>query len=159
EDKITVIIGGNSILFGSNQWPANVWSRHLQETLGKRFQVLNLAVPAAYTNEFGAWGAEIIARDHPKLIFITDLCASPLPASLDGFRYRYFFWAAYYKHLLSHEPARQQALDALIAQRAKPDYTPPEQEKGTENTPDGSAELLRRSWLESYLRFQDLWTS
>jgi hypothetical protein len=159
KDKITVIVGGNSILFGSNQWPANVWSRHLQDALGKRFQVLNLAIPGAYTNEFGAWGAEIIARDYPKLIFITDLGSSTLPSTLDGSRYRYFFWDAYYKGLLPPDPARREAIEALIGQRARSDYRAPEQEKGTDNTPDGFAELLRRSWLESYLRFQDFWTS
>jgi hypothetical protein len=159
KDKITVIVGGNSILFGSNQWPANVWSRHLQENLGKRFQVLNLAVPAAYTNEFGAWGAEIIARDYPRLIFITDFGGSTLPSSLDGCRYRYFFWDAYYKGLLSHDTVRRQALEGLIAQRSRNDYQPPEVEKAPENTPDGFAELLRRSWLDNYLRFQDFWTA
>jgi hypothetical protein len=159
KDKITVIVGGNSILFGSNQWAANVWSRHLQDTLGKRFQVLNLAVPAAYTNEFGAWGAEIISRDYPKLIFITDFGSSTLPSTLDGARYRYFFWDAYYKGLLPHDPARQQAVESLIAQRGRKDYVPAEQENEHDNTADGFAELLRRSWLESCLRFQDFWTS
>jgi hypothetical protein len=158
KDKITVIVGGNSILFGTNQWPANVWSRHLQDKLGKRFQVLNLAMPGAYTNEFGAWGAELISRDYPKLIFITDFGSSSLPSSLDGQRYRYFFWDAYYKGLLPRDPVRQQVLESLMAERAS-DQKRDAEPKVKEDTADGFAELLRRSRLESYLRFQDFWTS
>jgi hypothetical protein len=158
QDKITVIVGGNSILFGSGQWAADVWSRHLQDILGRRhFQVINLAIPGAYTNEFGAWGAEIISRDYPKLIFITDFGLSTLPATLDGERYRYLFWDAYFKGLLPPDPARQKALEALMADRAKGDWK--DAPSGPDNTADAFAELLRRSRLDCYLHFEDFWTT
>ena len=70
-DKVVVVLGGNSILQGFGQGAAGNWTRHLQELLGDRFQVLNLALPNAAPFEFGAVAAEVLARDHPRLLLLS----------------------------------------------------------------------------------------
>ena len=64
-DKVVVVLGGNSILQGFGQGAAGNWTRHLQELLGERFQVLNLALPNTIPFEFGAVAAEVLAPRSP----------------------------------------------------------------------------------------------
>jgi hypothetical protein len=128
-NHIAVVVGGSSVLRGAGQRPEALWTRRLQEKLGDRYRVLNLAMDCAFPGEFGGTAAEILARDFPRLIFISDVAlgyagprqpsASARAAIPFGCRYPDFFWEAYYKGLLSLEPAREAAVrSCLDAKRA-----------------------------------------
>ena len=142
-DKVSVIIGGNSILFGHN--PSELWTKHLQAILGDRFEVINFAIPAALPAEFGEVAAEMLERDHPKLLFVTIAGSSTCPTIPDGGFYRYFYWDAYYKGLIPHDARRAARLDREVKEREKEGQA--------------FAELQRGMRLDASLRFQDCWTT
>src|SRR5438270_788218 len=43
-DKVAVVIGGNSILYGTGQRAEHVWTKELQALLGDPYQVINFAM-------------------------------------------------------------------------------------------------------------------
>src|SRR5262249_46059267 len=84
-DQVLVVLGGNSILYGTGQRIEEVWSRRLQEELGERFSVLNLAQPGASFSEFACVAAEAIARYHDRVIFVAPFGISAgAPDQVDG---------------------------------------------------------------------------
>ena len=144
-DKVAVVLGGNSILQGGGQGSVNLWSKHLQRLLGDDFRVLNLAQPGAGTFEFGSLAAEMLLRDHPRLIFVTDTW--PVPWSPVGgpdgrAPWRYFYWQARARGLLTDQPERDAALRRLESERGE-DFR----------------ELRRRCELDARLSFHDLWNA
>ena len=129
-DRVAVIVGGNSVLRGCGQVPEQLWTRQLQEELGDGYRVLNLALNGAFPAEFGGTAAEILARDFPKLIFISYLSmnlivpTAPLAADVreaaipNETFYGYFFWEAHTKGLLPEDARRHAAIAARAASRA-----------------------------------------
>ena len=109
-EKIAVVVGGNSILYGTGQREEALWTKRLQELLGERYQVINLASPAALPGEFGGLAAEILARDYPRLILLADQQPSASAGDPDGRLYRYLFWDAHYKGLLQPDSLREERL-------------------------------------------------
>ena len=144
-DRVAVVVGGNSILQGVGQRATHLWTKELQKLLGDDYRVLNLAVVGARPSEFGGVAAEILAADYKKLIYVTDLGSSTSSGHPDGHTYRYLFWDAYFKGMLLPDPARQQRLAELEAERRK---------EGNEFT-----EELAGRRLDARLFFQDLWTT
>jgi hypothetical protein len=141
-EKIAVVVGGNSILYGTGQLADELWTKELQALLGDRYQVINLATPSAEPQEFGAVVAEMLAAEYPKLILIADVGSSTGPGTPDGTKYRYFFWDAYTKGLIPADEARDQLLAELAGQRAGDEVF---------------AELQRRVALDRFAYAQDLW--
>jgi hypothetical protein len=105
--------------------------------------VLNLAVHGAGSYEFGGVGAEMLLADHPKLIFVSNLGPGYMPEEPDGGIYRYLFWDAYAKGLLTSDAERREALAWV---------------KGKRSRDEAFHELRRRSRLDACLHVQDLWT-
>ena len=140
--QIAVIIGGNSILHGVGQRPEAVWTRRLQGLLGDQYRVLNLAMDGAAANEFGEWAAEIIARDHPRYVFVTDFGSAGAWADVDGEAYRFFFWDAHDKGLLPTSPEREQCVREKLAKR---------------RNDEAFAELRRGLELDGYVGARDMW--
>src|SRR5262249_22566775 len=140
KDKVSVIIGGTSVMHGTGQRSGQVWTERLQRLLGDRYQVLNLALRSGASVEFGALAAEVIASDHRRLLYVTDYRA---PVEPDGFRYRYLFWDAYWQGLLRENLAREDWVREVARRRA-----------------DDEAfwELQRAMWLDHWLRARDLWS-
>jgi hypothetical protein len=145
EGKILVIIGGNSVLYGWGQAPPDLWSSNLQALLGDRYQVINLGLGGMRPGEFGATAAEMLFREHPKLIFITNNSPGNFITDPDGAEFKYFFWDAYYKGLLLPNLTRAEQLREL------------EKQAGT--AADRRRELQREMALDSLLYFNDLWTT
>ena len=144
-DKIAVVLGGNSILLGAGQGSVNLWSKHLQRLLGDDFRVLNLAQPGAGPFEFGPAAAEVLLRDHPRLIFVTDAWTVPrLPEELPDGRppWRYLYWQARARGLLADHPERDAALRRLERWRGEDFH-----------------ELRRQCELDARLSFHDLWNA
>ena len=144
-DKVVVVLGGNSILLGYGQGAEGNWTRHLQALLGNRFQVLNLALPGTPPFEFGATAAEVLLRDHPRLLFVTNTWSGPLspPGDPDGQPLlRYFFWQARVRGLLAENAEREKRLRELEGKRD-----------------ESFRELKRQSELDADLGFNDLWNA
>jgi hypothetical protein len=144
--KVAVIVGGNSILQGHGQRAQHVWTRELQSLLGDQYCVLNLAVAGARPYDFGGVIAEALSGEYPRLILVTALGTSVYHAVDDKHTYRYLYWDAYYKGMLSPAPDRAARLAEQDAQK--------EAEGDT-----GPAELKAGRRLDSLLFFQDLWTT
>jgi hypothetical protein len=113
--KILVVVGGNSILHGVGQRESQVWTRHLQEQLGDRFEVLNLALKGNDPFELGGLVAERLVSEGAPVIFVT----SALDGNIDtgaggeweGRLYQYFFWDAWGKGLVPSDERRDQWLN------------------------------------------------
>ena len=145
-DQVLVIVGGNSILHGSGQGAAQVWTKQLQALLGPRYRVLNFALHGSGPAEFGATAAEVLERDGRKVLFVTNqwMGTAGIAGEVDGFVQRYFFWDAYYKGLFAPGPEREARLAELDREKKDdPAY----------------AELKRRARLDGWLYYQDLWTT
>ena len=154
-DRIAVIVGGSSVLHGIGQRAEQAWTRHLQDELGDGYRVLNLAMPGARTTEFGATAAEMLTRDFPRLIFISDIYLNCAAAGTSSARartaaipyegiYRSLFWEAYFKDLLPVDAARDAAVRAWLAEEAED---------------PAHAELFRGVRLDSLVYSRDLWTT
>ena len=144
-NRIPVILAGNSIHFGYGQGAAGNWVRRLQELLGDDFQVLNLALPSEMAFEFGMTAAEVLLRDHPRVIFVTNTLPGPLAhlGEPDGHPvFRYFYWQAQARGLLADSPEREEALRRLEGERD-----------------ESFRELRRQCELDARLSFHDLWNA
>ena len=144
--KIVVVVGGNSILLGSGQRGKHLWTRHLQKLLGDDFQVLNLAIPGARTFEFGATAAEILSRDFPRLLLVTNASpgANQLVEDPDGTpNLRYFFWEARGRGLLTPSKRRDDRL----------------READQRGRDEAFRETQEQLHLDRCLHFRDLWNT
>jgi hypothetical protein len=138
-------VGGSSRLHGTGQRPAAVWTRRLQAALGPRFEVINFGFRGASPWEIGATAAEILSQEHRKLILVTDCGPGWMDPHPDGYSFKYFFWGAYYKGLLLHDPDR----DGLIHQN----------EDAAAVNVAGRNNIRLRAWLDSLFYFDDLWNT
>jgi hypothetical protein len=144
QDKIAVIVAGDSITYGVGQAPSEVWTRKLQAFLGDEYRVINLALWGSLPHEFGATAAEMLSADHPRLVCVTITHPVYYPAVLDGDHHRYFFWDAYCKGLLQPDANRDRAVANLVAERHnQPVFT----------------ELHTRARVNNWCRFDDLWSA
>jgi hypothetical protein len=159
-EKIAVIVGGTSVLHGACQTTSQVWTRKLQALLGGRYQVLNLALRGGRFAEFGATVAEMLARDHPRLLLLADLPPCSVSPDPDGWHFKYFFWDAYCRGwLLPHEERerrlREQAEDDTPAAPTLGPTGPAV--AGTLG--DQQAELRDQMRLNRALYFNDFWST
>jgi lysophospholipase L1-like esterase len=143
-DKIAVIVGGSSVMEGIGQPVEELWTRTLQARLGDEYRVLNLAARGGAPNEYGQLAAEMLCRDHPRVIYVCDCLLHTYANAPDGNRvvYRYFFQDARARDLLLPFPERDAALAALAAER---------------KAKDNFGELLLQSGANRWLSFNDLW--
>ncbi len=146
-EKTIVVVGGNSILHGSSVGSAESWTIRLQKLLGEDYQVINLGVCGMTAQEFGATAAEVLSRDFPKLIFVTNTWAgvtSPF-GEPDGQPFiRYFFWEARSRGWLLEDSDRETRLQQLASVRkADPSFR----------------ELQSQLRLDRRLFSRDLWTT
>jgi hypothetical protein len=141
-DKVAVIVGGNSILYGVGQRNGLLWSKALQAELGDDYRVLNLAMRGASASEFGGTVAEVLGREGRKVIFIT-IANYGAPGSPDGNLYQYFYWDACSRGLLPRWQPREALIERTDRQRDR----------------EKVAELRRRTQFNSYCGFCDLWNA
>ena len=146
-DRIAVVIGGNSVLQGVGQGAAGNWADRLQELLGEDFRVLNLALPNLLPFEFGSVAAEVLLRDHPRLIFLTNnlwpVTRFPLGEPDGRPLVRYFYWQAQARGLLADGGARDTEVRRLEYIREEESFR----------------ELQRQCVLDVRLGFHDLWNA
>jgi len=142
-EKIAVIVGGNSVLQQSGGPRTHPWIRHLERELGDDYRILNVAAPGAAANQFGELAAEMLYRDHPRLIHVCNCWCTGFSGAPDGAsQYRYSFLDAQARGLLLESAERDAALAALEpARRAR----------------ENGLELQLQAWANRLLSFNDLW--
>jgi hypothetical protein len=141
QNKIAVIVGGTSVMYGFGQSVDKLWTEELQRQLGKSYQVLNLALPGAITTEGGALITQsLVKRGYEKIIYVAD--AYPLVFfQPEGFSVnKYLFWDAYYKDLLLQSTTSKISNNLLAL-------------------PDSELDNRLLYKLDSLFYFNDFWTA
>lgn len=150
KNQILVVIGGSSVVFGSGMPIRYLWTKSLQNHLGSKFCVVNMASPAGPFVGYGSVAFEMSLGKFKDVLFISEASALPyFPA--DGFLwYKYFFWDAYYKNKLSNNYSTNYT-SSQINDVVRENYE-------TDPTNREKFEQMRLGmWLDSYLYFADLW--
>ena len=117
-DQILVIVGGNSILLGVGQPADRVWTKRLQEILGDRYAVVNLAFRGSSPTDGGAFVAESLRDEFPRQIYIANVATMQAADAIGIESYRFFLFDAYYKGLLLPWAPRDQQLKIYLADPA-----------------------------------------
>ncbi|MGA2940051.1 MAG: hypothetical protein ABSF52_23560 [Syntrophobacteraceae bacterium] len=118
-DKVNVIIGGSSVMYGNGQPAGATVADRLQEALGDGYVVLNLAMPGGRLTGQGLFVAERLMKEGYPIIFIADLwLANPdrdkVLFSMGWEVYHYFYWDARFNgFLLPWQPREAGALMLL----------------------------------------------
>jgi hypothetical protein len=141
-DQVLVIVGGNSILQGVWQPLPDLWSTHLQQLLGDRYCVINLAFRGGSPTDGGAVVAEVLRDEYPKQIYIADEAAFNGVESFAHEPYRYIFWQAYFRGWLLPSEARARHIG---------EYQSDRDQKRT------FREAAISVWLDRALNYRDLW--
>jgi lysophospholipase L1-like esterase len=117
-DQILVIIGGNSILLGVGQPADRVWTKRLQEILGDRYAVVNLAFRGSSPTDGGALVAESLRDEFPRQIYLANVAALQAADAIGIETYRFILFDAYYKNMLLPWAPRDQQFKAYLAEPA-----------------------------------------
>ncbi len=100
-DKHLVMVGGASYFRGAGQNPRELWTLELQRLLGGDYAVVNFAMDWAGVTSFSGVAFQILAREYPKITYVSNASPVVVDAIDGGEIYRYIFWDAYYKGMLS----------------------------------------------------------
>jgi len=141
-DQILVIVGGNSIFQGVGQPVEKLWTRRLQELLGDRYAVINLAFRGSSPTDGGALVAEALRREYPHQIYLANVPPFTAASPIGSTDYRFMLFDAHYKGLLLRHPERDAAIADFLAH---PDRYPEAREQN----------LAARA--DAWLRFRALW--
>lgn len=141
-DQILVIVGGNSIFQGVGQPVEKLWTRRLQELLGDRFAVVNLAFRGSSPTDGGALVAESLRDEFPRQIYLANVPPFAAASPAGNLDYRFMLLDAYYKGWLLDFPPRTAVLDDYLAH---PEVYP------------AARELNLGARLDAPLRFRDFW--
>lgn len=143
-----VLVGGSSILNGVGQSNEQLWTNRLQEDLGDKYVVVNLALRSCNSYEGAYFVAEAMSKQYDKLIFVTSAAPNADWHPMGQPPYAYLYWDAKYHNLLQNFPEREQA----IAEREK--KLPDEIWK-----PEALTELQLSQWMNSNFHFMELWNT
>jgi hypothetical protein len=142
-DQVLVIVGGNSIFFGVGQPAAEMWTGRLQELLGDRYCVVNLAFRGAWSTDGAALVAEALRDEFPRQIYVANVGYFQGVPPLGSDPYQFLFWDAYFKgRLLSYGPRTRFFWDNVRGGAALRASLP---------------DVAGRVWLDRLLHFHDFW--
>jgi hypothetical protein len=139
-EKIIAVVGGTSVFQGTGQSQQYVWTTYLQEILGSRYKVLNLARQAGRPNDFGNIAAEILLKRKSKIIYISDSMLTQFVISLQESFFKSAMFDAWRRGYLLDWPPRDKLMrNALWSSNAN------------------FKEAAWGSLLDLPLNFNDLW--
>lgn len=147
-EQTLVLVGGSSILNGVGQSNEDLWTKRLQQHLGPKYVVVNLALRSCNSYEGAYFVAEAMAKQHKKTIFVTSALPAGLWHPMGNAPYAYLYWDAQYHNLLSDFPDRENAI--LAREKELPDQ---------EWKPETLTELKLSQWLNSQFHFLELWNT
>lgn len=141
-DQILVVVGGNSIFQGVGQPVEKLWTRRLQELLGDRYALVNLAFRGSSPTDAGALAAESLRDEFPRQIYLANVPPFTTAAAAGSIDYSFMTLDALHKGwLLDHPERNSQVADRL----SRPDLYP------------NFRELDLGARLDAALRFRELW--
>lgn len=138
--QITVIVGGDSVLFGEGQKDPLIWTQLLQQRLGDDFRVVNLARRGGALNEFGNVAAEMLIKQGRPVIYLCNTFPISFGTPLEYGSYQRTVFDAWQRGYLLDWPARDKKLRAAY-------WSPLEK-------------FRESAWgtaLDRYLYFDELW--
>ncbi len=103
-NQTIVILGGSSFLLGNGQPVDLSTGVRLQEKLGPKFKVFNLAVQGGGAFGQGLYVASKLKSDGYKVIFISDINPGYAPPFENGSPYAYSYWQARFANFLGDPP-------------------------------------------------------
>lgn len=142
-DKHLVVVGGSSYFRGLGQNPSELWTQELQRLLGDDYAVVNFAMDYAGVTPFAGVAFQILAKDYPKIAYVSNASPVVVDAIDGGDTYRYLFWDAYYKGMLPlSAPWSDRVRDLARSERKDP----------------AGLELHLGKWIDQFSYACDLWT-
>jgi hypothetical protein len=149
-NQVLILVGGSSVFFGSGQPIRYLWTKGLQNHLGSKFCVINLAAPAGPLVGYGSIALEMSVGKFKDVLLITDASALPYHPA-DGFLwYKHIFWDAYYKKLISKSYSgnyTSKQIDQIEKENFQGDFSAREKFE----------QIRLGMWLDSLLFFNELW--
>lgn len=112
--SVYVVVGGSSVLHGVGQAASLVWTRRLQEELGPKFRVINLAQRAGAPLEFGNVGAELLIKQGRPVIFVADGRSDTFGGYLEHGKYVRVLFEGWLRNDLLPWPARDRFLSSAF---------------------------------------------
>lgn len=107
EGQIVIVFGGSSFLLGNGQPVEQSTAVKLQEKLGNKYRVLNLAVRGGGAFGQGLYVASKLKQDGYKVIFVSDINPGYAPPFENDGPYAYSYWQARYAGYLRQMPSDQ----------------------------------------------------
>jgi hypothetical protein len=138
---VTVIVGGTSVFQGTSQSEPRIWTERLQQDLGARFRVINLAQRAGRPNDFGNLAAEMLLKQHKPVIYLCDSMNSQFTIPIEASFYLKSVYDAWGRGYLLDWPARDRKMVSGLWSR--------------------SPEMRSHAWgarLDRWLNFDGLWS-
>lgn len=148
DDQVLVVVGGSSVMNGVGQSNEQLWTKKLQQSLGDKFAVVNLAMRSCSTYEVACFIAEAMLKQHRKVIFVTGTQAAYGWSVIGRPPYAHYYWDAKFHDLLLDFPERDQALKN--SEKDLPSFG---------WTPESLTELKLGEWLNSKLYQYELWNT
>jgi hypothetical protein len=142
-DKCLVLVGGASYFRGAGQNPKDLWTLELQRLLGDDYAVVNFAMDQAGITSFAGVAFQVLARDYPRIAYVTNASPVVVDAVDGGEIYRYVFWDAYYKGMLDLPTPWSDRVRELAK---------------TERKDRAGLELHLGKWTDHFTYACDLWT-
>jgi len=142
-DQVLVVIGGNSILLGVGQPADKMWTRQLQDNLGDRYAVVNLAFRGAAPNDAGAVVAEALRNEFPRQIYVANEIPFQSGSPIGIETYRFALLDAYFKGRLLPWKPRDRAISSYL--------------RATDYRDFGVMDLEVGAKLDSWLYFHNFW--
>lgn len=117
-EKITVVVGGNSV-FNCIALPVEkLWTDSLQKRLGDKFAVVNFSLDGALPFEVGYLAAESLFKQGRKVIYLTDSVPGECGASF-GYVYSSLFFDFKARGLLMEDEERSSWLQSNMREEAR----------------------------------------
>ena len=105
-DKTLVIVGGSSVFRGVGQSSAGVWTSALQQDLGDKFVVLNLAMNGGGATGLPSYMTEFLTKENKKVIYLCDMLPGTWAPQGPNPYYQYIYYDAASRGLLLVSEAR-----------------------------------------------------
>lgn len=148
QGQILVVVGGSSVMNGVGQSNEQIWTKKLQEKLGAKYAVVNLAMRSCSTFEAALFIAEAMSKHYEKVIFVSGTQPGFEWSLIGRPPYAHYYWDAKYHNMLYEFPERDQAMENC------------EQHLSDYNwTPETLRELKLGEWLNSHLYTYELWNT
>lgn len=136
-NKTLVLIGGSSVLRGTGQRESEVWTRALQDELGRQFVVVNLAMNGGAAPGAASYMTEMLTKMGRQAILVSDMLPDTWRPDSVNQHYRYLYFEAEARGYLFSSKLRSRYIEL--------------------SADEETASLRIRGLANGVLNFQELW--